>query len=359
MTLPEIATLRLRNQQIEGSKFQSVKELVGWMGGMQAQDFAMAKWAVGIRLPHSTEKTVEEAYNQGKIIRTHLMRPTWHFVSANDIYWMLELTAPQIRKIMKTNDRRFELNDAVYAICNRMLEQVLSDGQSLMREELVMEFDKIHIRTDENRLSHIMVRAELDGVVCSGPMKGNKLTYSLLSDRVPSKKHYSHEEALATMASRYFTSHCPASLRDFVWWSGLSITNARKGLEAIKPGLISESIGKETYWMTNSFTDTAPAKPSVHLLPSYDEFLIAYADRAAALEAVHNKKIISNNGIFRPIIVVNGQVVGLWKRITKKDTIFIEVTHFNPFNTETVHSIEQEASRYGTFLNKKTELLIG
>ncbi len=359
MTLQEIRTLRLRNQQLEGSQFKSPKELVSWMGAMQAQDFAMANWAVGTRLPQANVKTIEEAYNKGEIIRTHLMRPTWHFVSQDDLHWMLELTSPQVRRVMKTNDRRFELDDKVYAQCNGMLGRVLADGQSLTREELTLEFGKIHIRTDENRLSHILVRAECDGIVCSGPMKGNKLSYSLLTERVPKGRQYSHEEALASLASRYFNSHCPASLRDFVWWSGLSVTNARKGLEAIKSGLISETFDTETYLMTNSFSVSFSSKPSVHLLPAYDEFLISYADRTAALEAVHQKKTISENGIFRPIVVVNGQVVGLWKRTTKKHTVFIEVSHFTPFDKESVLAIEQETCRYGAFLNKKTELLIG
>jgi len=359
MTHSGISTLRMRNQQIEGSEFQSVKELVNWMGAMQAQDFAMAKWAVGCRTKHTTEKSFMEAYHQGEIIRTHLMRPTWHLVSSDDIYWMLELTGPQIKPLLKLRNRQLELTEIVYTTSYRMLENVLSNGVSLTRDELTEEFDNLHIVTNENRLSHILMGAELEGIVCSGPMKANKLTYALLSERVPVKKQLTREEALAALARRYFTSHCPATLRDFTWWSGLTITHARKALESIKGDLISETIGTETYWMSHSFTNANAAKPSVHLLPSYDEFLIGYADRTAALEAVHNKKTISENGIFRPIVVVNGQVVGLWKRITKKDTVYLEVNHFIPFDVEVTKAIEQESERYGAFLNKKVELAIG
>ncbi|MDP4239393.1 MAG: winged helix DNA-binding domain-containing protein [Bacteroidota bacterium] len=356
MTLSEIATLRIRNQQIEGSEFQTVKELVSWMGAMQAQDFAMVKWAVGLRMPHSTEKIIDTAYNQGEIIRTHLMRPTWHLVAADDIYWMLELTAPRIKPLLKARDKQLELDELIYAKSNRMLEKVLANGQCLTREELVREYDRVHIRTDENRLSHLMLRAELDGVVCSGPLKATKLTYSLLCDRVPAGKVLTRDEALAELATRYFKSHSPATLRDFVWWSGLSVTDARKAMDMIR--FSSVAIGTDTYWLSNSFSNVPSGKPSIHLLPAYDEFLIGYTDRRAALATVHNKKAISENGIFRPVILVNGLVTGLWKRNTKKDMVKIETNHFQIHDEEILIAIDKESTRYGLFLNKKTELTI-
>ena len=356
MTPTDISILRIQNQLVEGSEFKTPEELVGWMGAMQAQDFAMAKWAVGVRVPGSTEESVEKAYNQGKILRTHLMRPTWHLVSADDISWMLELTAPQIKRILKTNDKRFEFNETVYSTSNKLLEKVLSNEQCMTREELVREFDNIHIRTDENRLSHIMMGAELDGVVCSGPLRGNKLTYTLLEDRVPTKKSLSREEALATLATRYFKSHGPATVRDFVWWSGLTVTDARRALETVKSGFISETIDSETYWMTPGSAHRRMYSQQLRLLPAFDEVLIGYANRSAALATVHNKKAISDNGIFRPIIVENGQVKGLWKRNTIKDRVLIEATVFQPINEETKSAIEAEALRFGEFLNKRVEI---
>ena len=358
MILQEISRLRMLNQQIEGSVSTTPKELVSSMGAMQAQDFAMAKWAIGLRIPESTQLSIEAAYNAGEIIRTHLMRPTWHFVSSDDIYWMLELTAPQIRKVMKTNDKRFELTDLVYAKTNSILEKVLSNECNMTREELVQEFENVHIRTDENRLSHILIRAELDGVVCSGPIRKNKLTYALLADRVPLKKTGTREEALVTLAGRYFSSHGPATLRDFVWWSGLGITDARKALEMSKSGFQSVTIDTDTYWFSEPVNNARPVTPSVHLLPAYDEYLISYANRSAALAGVNNKKIISVNGIFRPVIVVNGQVEGLWRRTTIKNLVKIETSHFLLHDPKTMQGIKKEATRFGTFLDKSIELII-
>ena len=356
MTQQEITRLRMCNQQIEGSDLKTAKELVSWMGAMQAQDYAMAKWAIGQRLPGSTDASVEAAYNRGDILRTHLMRPTWHFVSADDISWMLDLTAPRIKQALKAREKQLELNETIYSKSRDMLERMLSDGLSMTREELIQEFANIHIQTNENRLSHILMWAELDGIICSGPIRKNKLTYSLLADRVPNKKTVTRDEALAMLAMRYFNSHGPATLRDFVWWSGLSVTEARKALEMIKTSFQSETIGTETYWFAGELKNTHPLSPSVHLLPAYDEYLISYTDRSAALATVHNKKTISNNGIFHPVIVVNGQVEGLWKRNTVRDMVKIETSHFQLHDPETRQGIENEAARYGHFLDKRVEL---
>ena len=353
MTLPEISTLRIQNQQIEGPVFQSAKDLIAWMGALQAQDYAMAKWAIGQRVPGTTNQSVEEAYNAGEIIRTHMMRPTWHFVSADDIYWMLELTAPRVKQVLKSRDRQLELTETIFSKSRDMLERMLSNCLSMTREELTQEYANIHVATDENRLSHLIMRAELDGIVCSGPMRKKKLTYSLLEDRVPAKTILSRDEAVATLAGRYFRSHGPATLRDFVWWSGLSVTDAREGLEMIRPAFLRETIATETYWFADSLRSLPAPAPSVHLLPAYDEFLIAYTDRAAALATVHTRKAISTNGIFQPIIVVNGQVEGLWRRTTVKDLVKIELNPFHLHNPRTTQAIETEAARYGAFLDKR------
>jgi len=356
MTNAEITTHRIFNQQIEGSKFHTPKELVGWMGAMQAQDFPMAKWAIGLRVPGSTERIVEAAYNCGDIIRTHLMRPTWHIVSADDIHWMLELSAPQIKPLLRSRDKQLELDESTYAKSNSLLEKILANGQSMNREALILEFNQIHIRTDENRLSHIMFRAELDGIVCSGPLKGNKPTYALLADRVPGRNVFTRDEALAALADRYFKSHGPATLRDFVWWSGLPVRDARKALEMIRTGLISETIGPDTYWLPRSFSASCPGRSSIHLLPSFDEFLIGYTNRRAAISTVDHQKAISINGIFRPVMLVNGQVAGLWKRNFLKNTVKIETQHFQILDNGTKMGIEKAATRYGLFLDKKAEL---
>jgi len=356
MDSSKISTLRLQNQQIAATNFRTVKELVGWMGAMQAQDYNQAKWAIGTRLPHLTEEQIESAFNQGEIFRTHLMRPTWHFVSADDIYWLLELTAKQIKSTTKSRHRDLGLTENDLKKSKEVFVKSLEGNRALTREELGDQLNLAGINTFEQRLPHILMEAEIDGIICSGGIQEKKQTYALLAERVPVKKAFSKDEALALLAKKYFTSHGPATLPDFVWWSGLPIADARKALEMNKATLISETIGTDTYWFADSVYLPSSPPDSVYLLPAFDEYLISYKNRSAAITLEDHTKAISNNGIFRPVIVVNGQISGLWKRTIKKDTVLIELDHFMPHRKEEMHLIEKAAESFGYFSGKKTEV---
>lgn len=356
MNPDDISTLRLHNQQIAATNLKTPKELVGWMGAMQAQDFNQAKWAIGVRLPHLTEAQIESAFNNGEIIRTHLMRPTWHFVSADDIYWMLELTAPQIKSASKSRIRDLGLTEMVFGKSKEILAKILAGNQALTKEEISTQLIQFGISTEEQRLYHILMEAEIDSVICSGAMQGKKQTYALLEERVPVKRTLTKDEALALLAKKYFTSHGPATLPDFVWWSGLPVADARKALEMNKSDLFSETIGNDTYWFAEPVSIPASLTNSVYLLPAFDEYLISYKNRSAAITIDHHKKAISNNGIFRPVIVVNGQISGLWKRTIKKDKIWIEPDHFRPHNKTEESLILKGAKSFGQFSGKNAEL---
>lgn len=356
MKLANVANIRLHSQQIAGTKFKSPKDLVNWMGAMQAQDYYMAKWAIGIRLPGSVDKKVQTAIDKGQIIRTHLLRPTWHFVSPDDIYWMLELTAPQIKASSKSREKELELTEKIFTKSNNIIQKALSADQHLTREELMAELAKAKIATDNNRSSHLLLRAELEGIICSGTTKGKSRTYALLEKVVPKTKALGKEEALAKLAKKYFSSHCPATLQDFIWWSGLSVANAKHALEMIKPAFISETIGPQTYWLSNSFSTPVTGSKSCYLLPAYDEFMISYKDRSAALNFENNKKTISTNGIFNPVIVINGQVTGLWKRTIKNDKVIVETEFFQAHNKTELNLIRKASEKYGSFLEKETHL---
>ncbi len=356
MNLSYISTLRLHNQQIVSTNFKTAKELLGWMGAMQAQDYNQAKWAIGARLPHLTEAQIESAFNQGEILRTHLMRPTWHFVSADDIYWLLELTAKQIKSTTKSRHRDLGLTENELKKSKEVLVKSLEGNRSLTREELGDQLNRAGINTFEQRLPHILMDAEINGIICSGAISGKKQTYTLLAERVPEKKTFTKEEALALLAKKYFTSHGPATLVDFVWWSGLAVSDARKALEMNQANLVSETIGADTYWLSDSINLPTSPPNSVYLLPAFDEYLISYKNRSAAITADHHTKAISNNGIFRPIIVVNGQISGLWKRTIKKNTVIIELDHFRPHNKKEIGLIEKAVESFGHFSGMKTEV---
>jgi len=293
-----IASIRLNTQHISETTYNNIKDLVAWMGAMQAQDYGSSKWAIGARLPATTELQIEEALNKGEIIRTHVLRPTWHLVSAEDIYWMQELTAPHVKKIVQARFKALELTEAIIKKSQSIIEKALTGGKHLTRDELVAILNKGKIETDSLRASHIMVCAELDNLICSGPEKGKQQTYALQIERVKKMKSLSREEGLKKLAHRYFSSHGPATMQDFVWWSGLPVKDARKGIEMIQSDFVEEKVGAEIFLHPNSSSEFEKNKGALHLLPAFDEYIISYKDRSASLPSEHNKKVFSDLLLF-------------------------------------------------------------
>jgi hypothetical protein len=352
----QISISRLFSQQITDTQFKTPKEIVSWMGAMQAQDYIMAKWAVGVRLKNQSEKSIEEAIDRGEILRTHVLRPTWHFVSPDDIYWMTKLTAAKIKSSLKSRHKQLEITDSILKKTIGIIEKEMAGGVSLTRNDLAQKFRDKGIKTDENRLSHILFCAEFEGIICSGPIKENRPTYALLSHRVPKKKDLGREESLAELAKRYFTSHAPATVQDFSWWSNLSLTEIRGAVDSIKSDFTTEDTVKGKYLLPASFSWNKNPNSSVHLLPAYDEFLISYRDRSSSLNDMHNKKTISSNGIFFPVVVINGQVSGLWQRTIQKNKLIVTVNTFKEQGKTIKNQIEKKAAEYGRFLDKETDV---
>lgn len=353
LTPVTIAQLRLQNQQILCSRFDSVRGLVVWHGAKQAQEYTHAKWAIGLRLPGATNETIEQAIHAGEIVRTHILRPTWHFVSANDIRWMMRLTAPQIALQGKARERELGLDAETFKRTNDLIVKALEGGHQRTRKELAEVIEQADIPTDTHRMVHIMFRAELDLLVCNGSPRGKEQTYALLDERIPPGPMLEREEALAELARRYFTSHAPATIQDFTWWSGLKVGDARAALDAIKTDLKSLPLDNLTYWMPKDLELTAQVEPSVHLLPAFDEFMVSYKERGASLEPSYAAQAITGNGIFKPIVVVNGRVKGVWSRTEKKNAVAIDCVLFDNLGTADQEGIERSAARLGKFLGKE------
>ena len=246
----EILRLRLHNTGLSHSPFKSADDAVSHSGAVQAQNFAAAKWALGLRIKNSTDEDIEKAFNEGTILRTHVMRPTWHFVVPEDIRWMLELTAPRVKTVLAHYNRKLELDDALFAKSNAAIVKALQGHTYLTRQELKTILTNIGIETNVQRLAHIIMWAELDGLICSGPRRGKQFTYALLEERVGKAKKLSREQALAKLALNYFTSHGPAQLKDFSWWSGLTVKDARDALDLIKSKLNQATLDGKTYWFS-------------------------------------------------------------------------------------------------------------
>jgi hypothetical protein len=249
MTNLKIAYQRLNNQLITHQKFEKADDVVNWLCAVQAQDYAAAKWALGLRVHNSTDTFIEQAFNNGTILRTHILRPTWHFVSPADIRWMLALTAPRVIATCAYYYRTLGLDDTVFDQCNRAMAKALQGGKHLTRAELASVLQQVGIATDNlQRLGQIIMRAELDGIICSGARRGKQFTYALLDERASQARILDREESLAELAGRYFMSHGPATQQDFVWWSGLTVADAKAGLGTITSQLMHEVIDSQTYW---------------------------------------------------------------------------------------------------------------
>jgi len=355
MNLPDISILRFKNQQLAGSKFNTAKDIAGWMGALQAQDFKMSKWAFGIRLIDSKEATINKAIDSGEIIRTHLLRPTWHFASSKDVLWILELSTAQIKVSVKFRDKQLGLSETIFGKSNSVIEKSFRNGKHLTREELISQLIRANINVADNRASHLLLRAEMDRIICSGRLKDGKQTYTLLSEWVTKTKPFYRDEALKELAQRFFTSRGPATLQDFSWWSGLSSNDAKLALEFVKADLLSERIENQTYWFANSFVDMTLDKDEVFMLPAYDEFIICYKDRTASLSFLNQKKAVSNNGIFYPTIVRKGQVIGTWKHISKKEKVALELNLFDRTEIEKDIDISRASAKYAKFIGKEAE----
>lgn len=354
MKSKSIPQLRLQSQQVSSSKFNSPTQLVQYMGAMQAQDFAMVKWAVGLRLVKSCESDIDAALDNGTILRTHLLRPTWHLVAAEDIHWILNLSAPQIQNLAKLRYKELELTREVFSKSYKVIESALKTNESCSRERLKNKLESAGIDTNNQRLSYLLLNAEIQGIICSGKIDGRKTTYALLDQRVPEKKVLPREEALAALALRYFNSHGPATLKDFVWWSGLSVSDSRAGIEEVKSELISESIEGNVYFLHPSLSQVPDKKSSLYLLPAFDEYFISYTDRSAVLAKEHHARAASSNGIFWPIIVYNGKIRGTWKRTIKRDKVVVESSFFSPPSGNLLQKAKTQARHYGKFLEKES-----
>lgn len=353
MTHEEISHYRLVSQKLDKTTASSPQEIVHHMGAMQAQDYAMAKWAIGSRC-NATEIEIEEAINSAQIIRTHILRPTWHFVSSEDIYWMLDLSGPQVQRMTISSAKQYGYDVKKLDQTNSKIEKLLTGNNHLTREQIMQELDIKKSSNQDFLGAAIMMHAELEGLVCNGKMKGKQITYSLLEERVKKPKtKLSKEEALAKLAQRYFESHGPATLLDFSWWSGFSPTICQSAINAIKLQLNSAVINHKHYYFENQIIRNIHLNESLHFLPAFDEILISYKTREASILLEHQSKAFTNNGIFKPIILENGKVIGTWKRTIKKDHAKIETQFFNETESDKKAILFEGIKAFENYLGTK------
>jgi hypothetical protein len=347
---------RQRNQRLLGDPFADPIEAVRWFGAVQSQDFPAAKWGLGQRVAGSTDADLDAAFDAGAFVRVHVLRPTWHFVLPEDLLWMQRLTAARVKAKMATNDRKLGLDEATFARSNEILARA-AQGRAITREEGAEALTAGGVALYENRLSHIGARAELDGVLCSGPQRGKQHTWMLVSERVRSSRDLRGDEALRELATMYFRSHGPATVRDFAWWSGLTQTDAKRGIAAA--GLERVELGDRIGYRTpgleaRGYEGATPGLEArgherrAHLLPNFDEYVVAYVDRDGGFDPM---KVRAH------VLVADGAFVGVWKRSLGKREVVVELQPAVGLGDAARAAIGKEAERYGAFLGLEARVV--
>lgn len=357
----QILTQRLRHQHlIDAPLRRKPAQVVSWLCAVQAQDYPAAKWAIGQRIPGCQDADVEQAFNDGLILRTHVLRPTWHFVAPEDIRWMLALSAPRVHSMSAYYYRQLGLDEKTFKKSCAMLHRVLEGGKHLTRAELGVHLKRAKIEADGLKLGYIMMHAELEGVICSGPRVGKQFTYALLSERAPTAAQpVERDEALARLARRYFMSHGPATVRDFSWWSGFSITESQRAVEAARPALDAEKIGGLVFWSADAPAAKAASRLPVMLLPNYDEYLIAYKDRALVVDPDRAANVAARtNGAFAHHLIVDGRLAGGWSRRIAANSVTIDVAPYRKLTPQQTRALANAAEQYGEFLGLPATLVV-
>lgn len=346
----DLAWQRLNSQFLLTRPFRTAADVVKTLGAVQAQDYVGAKWALALRMKKPADAAIEAAMTRGDIIRTHVLRPTWHFVTPADLRWMLDLTAPRINARMKTYNDTMKLDAPAFRKSNDAMARALEGGKQLTRQELAAAIRGAGVRIESvQHLAHLMMQAELDQVVCSGGLRGKQFTYALMDERVPATAPLDRDEALLRLTKVYFASRSPATLQDFTWWSGLTMGDAKRGAEMAK--LKSLTVAGREYRTAGGKSARPPRAPVAHLLPNYDEYFIGHKDRSAIAERLGLKGAqLTQGSVFWNVIVVDGQLVGGWKRVPSRRGIVLDLRLVLRPKPNERKAIARAAEDYASFL---------
>lgn len=342
---------RLHDQRLTGERLGSAGAVVASLLAVQAQEYAEAKWSIAERSAGLHDADLDAALAAGEIIRTHVLRPTWHFVTPQDIGWLLELTEARVRRTIRSYDKQFGVTDELRERCSEVLEHELSGGEASTRKELRAALAEEGIEIEGPTLGHVMMHAELDGLICSGPLKGKQQTYVLLASRVPKPRSLEREEALGELCLRYFTGHGPATVRDCSWWSGLTMTDIRIGLEIAGDRLESVEDADGTRWYAAPAPSRVPRRKTAFLIPMYDELGVAFKD----LRMVYAGGPPPDGVMARPIVIA-GETVGSWKRVLSSNAATLEATLLVDLDQGRRRALDAAVTRFSAFLGLPVEL---
>jgi len=352
MPEPDVLQQRIRVQHLSGEPLESAEDVVHLLCAVQSQDYPGASWSLGQRIRGGTQRMIDAALAQGSILRTHALRPTWHFVTPADIRWILALTAPRVHALNAHMYRKLELDDGVFAKSRKIITRALAGGQHRTRAELTTLLAKSGIVGEALRITYIMMWLELEAVVCSGAMKGKQQSYALLDERAPAAPRMKRDDALAEFALRFFTGHGPAMIEHFAWWSGLTLADARKGVSMVGTQLSDEVVLGRPEWLgvpRSAVKRTAKEPMTAYLIPEYDELLIGWRELAVRDHRSEPPALRSKDTFYRPLII-GGCRVGTWRRTITGKKATLEANLVAPLNRAQARALRDAADRYADFL---------
>ena len=353
----DIARWRLRSQHLVPPFAASAREAVGSLVAVQAENPGPAAWAVASRTPNPEKADVATLLNDGAVLRTHVLRPTWHFVLAEDIGWLLDLTGPRVRRVTDQQLRTTHgLDQRCIDLAVEVVTQALASRGHLTRAQLAEELRERGIAISGQALMILLADIELDGLICSGATVNGEHTYALMSERAPTRRRLERAEALAELALRYFTGHGPATERDLAYWATLTLTDVRAGVQQVRDRLESFHHDGRTFWHAPGDAPRGAQQPAGHLLQILDETYRGYQHSRWVLDAAGVVPRTRENAT--GMALVDAQLIAAMRRTIARDRIQFDLRPYQALTASQVDALDQAAQRYGGYLGLSARLMM-
>lgn len=347
--------------RLTGRGFEHPEGAVAWHGAMQSQDYLPAKWSIAQRLRSINQDAIEDAVTDGGIIRTHVLRPTWHFVAREDFRWLVALTGPRVQERMTRRRQELGLDARTLQRCEKVVVSALQDRSRLSRAELGEALQHRGVDVSGQRLPHVLSHFELDGLICSGGFVGKQHTYALVDARVPKARSFDHAEAIVELVRRHLGSHGPAALHDIAWWSSLRVAEVRDAISDLGDEVTSEETEGITLWSLASQSRSGRAPVGAFLLQAYDELIVGYTrsrflgdSRLSSLRSA-----FGNRSLPTGVVVLGDRLAGHWRRRIRGDSVKVEILTYEKPTSDDEMALEKEVGRLARFLERPASITLG
>ena len=347
----DVMRWRMLNTRLTGAPFGSAEEAVRWHGAVQGQDYGPAKWSIGQRTANLVDRDIDGALDTGAILRTHVLRPTWHLVARDDIRWILALSGPRVHRQIEPRLRQLGLDPKTLSRCEDAVVSALQGGDHLTRADIAGVLDEAGIERAGQRLPHILIHCELESLICSGRLAGKQQTYALLEERAPARGSLDPEDSMAELVRRYLRSHGPATVRDMRWWSGLTVRDIKDTLHLLGSEVSSEAHEGLTFWSMNEDGRPPPMR-GAHLLQMLDEIFVGYSESRHFSDprAREARTAWSERGQPAANILLRGRVAGHWKRTADKKVMSVELLLYDDPKPADLGAMKAAVKRMGSFV---------